>query len=215
MGPIFTVEGVVGAGKTSLLEKLKNTDFGREHVVIFEPVDDWQIKVDGEKSIFEKFYNDKEKYGFAFQMLALQTRTERLLKAVNQYPNSIILCERSYISDAYIFVKLLLEVGAMNQEEHYVYKKWYDMCYKHLLPRISGVIYIDTPPATCIERILQRNRKGEEQITFDYIQKLYNIHEDLVKTVDLPVCILNGKININDVEYDTNIAKLVNFCNTF
>jgi deoxyadenosine/deoxycytidine kinase len=41
----------------------------------------------------------------------------------------------------------------------------------------SHYIYLRSPPELCFERIQDRNRKGEESITLDYINNLHDSHE--------------------------------------
>lgn len=213
--PIFTVEGVVGAGKTSFLNALKAAKFSKPHIVVLEPVDEWMnLRLDGEDkpSIFEKFYNDKERYGFMFQLYALHTRIKQLIDIHSQNPDAIIICERSYLSDKYIFAQLLRDMKLLTNDEHYVYQLWHDLSTR-ISPKFDGVIYINTEPSICVSRILQRQRKGEEKISFDYIQNLHRLHEQLASSIDIPVCNINGNIQSNSLDYQTEVIdKVVKFC---
>lgn len=213
--PIFTVEGVVGAGKTSFLNALQTAKFSKPHIVVLEPVDEWMnLRLDGadQPSIFEKFYNDKERYGFMFQLYALHTRIKQIIEIHAANPDAIIFCERSYLSDKYIFAQLLKEMNLLTNDEHYVYLLWHDLSTR-ISPKLDGVIYINTEPSICVSRILQRQRKGEEKISFDYINNLHRLHEQLAKSVDIPVCMINGNIHSNSIDYQTEVIdKVVEFC---
>jgi deoxyadenosine/deoxycytidine kinase len=214
--PIFTVEGIVGAGKTSFLKALEQTKFDKPHVILLEPVDEWMnLRLDGhdQPSIFEKFYNDKERYGFMFQLYALYTRIKQLMTIQTENPDSIIICERSYLSDKYIFAQLLKDMKLLTNEEYHVYQLWHDLSVT-ISPKFAGVIYLNTDPSICVSRILQRQRKGEEKISFDYINNLYILHEKLAATVDIPLCIIDGNIHSSSDAYQTSvIQKVVEFCN--
>lgn len=214
--PIFTVEGVVGAGKTSFLKALQRATFNKAHIIVLEPVDEWMnLKLDGEDqpSIFEKFYNDKERYGFMFQLYALHTRIKQLITIQASYPDAIIICERSYLSDKYIFAQLLKDMKILTNEEYHVYLLWHELSVQ-ISPKFAGVIYLNTDPSICVSRILQRQRKGEEKISFDYINNLHRLHEALSTTVDIPVCVIDGNIQCNTEAYQRDvIQKVVDFCN--
>lgn len=216
--PIFTIEGVVGAGKTSLLDALKDAKFASQHVIVYEPVDAWtntRLDGPGTPSIFEKYYADKQRNGFMFQMFALQTRIQCLLEAYNKNPNAIIICERSHISDCEIFARMMKELNIISSDEFYVYKQWYNMCAKYLFKDFAGAIYIKTNPSKCIDRIMQRARSGEEHISFDYIRRLHELHNMWVNFTDLPVCMIDGNIENADISYALETQKVVEFCNKF
>jgi deoxyadenosine/deoxycytidine kinase len=173
------------------------------------------LRLDGEDqpSIFEKFYHDKERYGFMFQLYALYTRIKQLMTIQANNPDAIILCERSYLSDKYIFAQLLKDMKLLNNEEYHVYQLWHELSVS-ISPKFAGVIYLNTDPSICISRILQRQRKGEEKISFDYINNLHRLHEQLATNVDLPVCIIDGNIHSKSEDYQSKvIQKVVDFCN--
>lgn len=217
--PVFAIEGVIGAGKTSYLDVLQNcTDFATSHVIVYEPVDEWlNLKLEGpnEPSIFEKFYIDKKKYGFIFQMYALQTRVKKIKDVVSKNPNAIILCERSHLSDCAIFAELLKEMEILTKEEFHVYKLWYDMCVDDLFTQFTGIVYIDTAPSVCIERIMQRARTGEDSISLDYIKRLCSLHQSFIDNSVLPVCKVDGNKVKGTETYDFNVQTIIKFCNQF
>lgn len=178
MSPIiFTVEGNVGSGKTTMLKSIMNTD--PEIVVILEPVDDWMnVRLEtGSASLFELYYNDKVKYGFAFQMMALQTRFDNMIKMCKQNDGKIILCERSFLTDMNVFAKLMAIKGFISPIEMLVYNKWYESISELIDLDIRGSIYLRADPATCLTRVNKRNRKGEEGISIEYLTELHDAHE--------------------------------------
>ena len=75
MAIIFSVEGNIGSGKSTLVKCLSKClpKSLRNHEIIFlqEPVDVWNtIKDENGVTILEKFYADQNKYAFSFQMMA-------------------------------------------------------------------------------------------------------------------------------------------------
>jgi thymidylate kinase len=68
------------------------------------------------------------------------------------------------------------------------------------------MIYIQVPPSICMERIKNRSRKGEENITIDYLLELHERYERTFN--NLNDCIhIDGTLPSEDV-VDQVIFKL-------
>ena len=211
---LFSIDGNIGAGKSTLLKNLENTVFCKDHVVFYEPVDEWMsIRPEGPgtKSLFEKFYSDKARYGFMFQMYALQTRLNHLLDIIAKNPDKIIICERTHHTDAEIFAKMLAKKEIMDKSEYFVYEQWYQYCQSTLHDVVKGFIYLRTSVPTCMNRIVCRNRTGEENIDQSYIQTLHDLHEEWFARNKCPVCIIDG----NQPKDSVDINSIVEFINSF
>lgn len=207
---IFTIEGGIGSGKTSLLGRLPTTlPDGRKLITLLEPVQQWVDfkSSDSEVGLFELYYNDKRKYGFIFQMLALQTRIEDLCRTVRENPGAVIICERCYITDKELFAKMLYDDGYINELEYKVYLKWFDFVYNTLKMDIKGIVYLQVEPAVCAARIMKRNRVGEQAIALDYLQKLHDHHERWILSIEKKETVL--VVNGNDVPDITAIIEFI------
>lgn len=75
----FCVEGNIGAGKTTWLDMVQaNTGEDHELIeVVPEPVHMWQNSPQGH-NLLQLFYEDPEKYAFAFQQFVLVTRMQQV-----------------------------------------------------------------------------------------------------------------------------------------
>ena len=209
---IIAIEGNIGAGKSTLLAKLENVVFNKDHIVMYEPVEEWMsIKPEGQTvSLFEKYYSDKEKYGFMFQMYALQTRLMHLTKILVENPDKIIICERTHLTDYEIFAKMLYQDKILDDYEYYVYKSWYDHAASTLHDSINGIVYLCAEPYTCMTRIAKRNRIGEDAIAVNYVNKIHKLHESwLVTETKLPCVKINGNVD----EHAIDINAIVDFIN--
>ena len=93
---IICVEGNIGSGKSTLVEKLKNKYSNREDVCFLqEPVEQWlQIKDKDGTNILEKYYKDQHTYAFSFQMMAYISRLSILKKAIENPKYKYIITER-------------------------------------------------------------------------------------------------------------------------
>ena len=203
---IVSIEGNIGSGKTTLIQRLKkeNTSF----IFLPEPVDLWnEIKDSSGVSIIEKYYANKQKYSFSFQMMAYITRLSQLKKCIETAPeNSIIITERCLNTDRYVFAKMLYDTKFIEDIEYSIYTRWFDE-FKEFT-NISALIYIQTTPEVCLERTHIRNRKGEELIPLSYLSSCHNYHENwIIDNNNVPLLILNGN---NVIETSTLITFINN-----
>lgn len=187
---IYTIEGNIGSGKSTLLELLNKY---RKIITIQEPVAIWRsIKDENNRDMIEKFYENQEKYAFSFQMMAYISRLHILKKKLQENPTSIFATERSVFTDRNVFAKMLYDDGKIESVNYEIYLKWFDEFVKDL--PIKGIIYLKTTPNICSERIKKRNRKGEENISIEYINRCHNYHQEWISKIktNINVLILDG-----------------------
>lgn len=189
---IYSIEGNIGSGKSTLVRIMKDYFKDTEGIIFAdEPVDDWMnIKDSTGEDILTKFYNDQHKYGFPFQMMAYISRIAILKKLVKENPNAIIFTERSVYTDKMVFAQMLHDEGKIGEVEFAIYNQWFNNFLDEI--DINGTIYIKTDPSKCFERIIKRNRKGET-IPVEYLELCHTYHEDWLK---------NSK---NTITFDGNI----------
>ena len=196
---IFSVEGNIGSGKSTLVKMLKetlktidNTDV----IYLPEPVSVWEsIKAKDGKNAIEKYYENPEKYAFSFQMMAYISRIHQLRETLKTKDNVIIISERSVFTDKEIFAKMLHDDGKIEDIEFNIYCKWFYEFVKDI--PVGGLIYVKTEPKICEKRVIIRNRKGET-IPLSYLQNCHKYHEDWLNNEDLPVLTLNGNNDFID-----------------
>jgi deoxycitidine kinase/deoxyguanosine kinase len=94
---------------------------------------------------------------------------------------------------------MLYDNGCIEEIEYTIYIRWFDEFKKYT--EINKIIYIQTDPELCLERINKRNRKGEENIPLEYLISCHQYHEDWIfnnSTIDL--LLIDGKsIDLNKV----------------
>lgn len=177
--PVFiSIEGNIGAGKTTIIRELERRLANEEIVFLKEPVDMWESirdPVDGE-NILEKFYKDPNKYAFSFQVMAYASRLSLIRQTVRSNPKcKIIVCERSLDADRNIFAKMLHQDGLIDAVHFQIYNHFYKEYSEDY--GLSGIIYIDADPDVCKTRIDKRARDGEGNIQHDYLEKCKNFHD--------------------------------------
>ena len=143
---IFSIDGNIGSGKSTLINKLKiqlKKINNLKIIYLQEPVDDWKnIKDENNTNLIENYYKDQEKWGFSFQITTLISRIA-LLKNL-KYDNIIIITERSISSDKNVFCNMLYNNKIINTLDYNIYLKWYNEFIKDY--PITGVIYVKTTP---------------------------------------------------------------------
>jgi deoxyadenosine/deoxycytidine kinase len=165
------VAGNIGAGKTSLTERL-GARLGWQSA--FESVSDNPYLPD--------FYADMHSWSFHLQIFFLGHRAEQYLTLANS-PQSAIL-DRSIYEDAYIFARALHHMGNLNERDYLAYRTVFDLVVSKL-PAPDLLIYLRAPVSVIFERILRRGRAIESSITPEYLQLLESFYDDWMKIFDI------------------------------
>ena len=170
---IISIEGNIGSGKTTIIKELKSLDNDKV-VFVDEPVNEWlNIKSNG-KNALELFYEDQDKNSFWFQVLAYITRLRNLLETIKKNPNKIIITERSIYTDKYVFAQMLFDSGKISDIEFQTYNYWFDTFKSQT--SIDIILYVNTEPEECMNRIKTRNRSEESNVELDYLKDCHNKH---------------------------------------
>ena len=219
LNKVFSLDGNIGSGKSTLLEVLKKEvkelSYGKQVVFVDEPVNEWEsIKDKDGVSILSKFYKDQKKYSFSFQIMAYISRLASLQKAMRENPHAIIITERSIFTDRHVFAQMLHDDGLIEDVEFQIYCKWFN----HFMEDIGfcGMIYVNTDPEVCYERIKSRNRTGEETIPLEYLKKCDDYHKKYTKYYEysgVHALYLNGNVNkdTHPEEYENHIHNVKTF----
>ena len=174
----ITVEGVIGAGKTSLVEILAK----RFHAgMILEKFED--------NPFLENFYADPAKHAFHTQLYFLMSRyrQQRQISQIDLFASRIIA--------DYFFEKdrIFAEIN-LNEEEFALYDKIYGLIERDV-PKPDLVIYLQASAEFLYKRIRQRDRNFESNIDFGYIEQLceaYNAFFFHYKTSPLLIVDIKG-----------------------
>ena len=183
---LFTIEGNIGVGKTTLINTLRNIIEIKDRKVIFleEPVSIWEsIKDDNGKNIIENFYADQKGHAFAFQMMAYISRIALLKETIKQNPDAIIITDRSVHTDKHVFAQMLFDDKKISNIEYQIYNKWFDHFLKET--PLSGIIYLRCDPAVANERVIKRARIGET-IPLTYLERCHHYHEKWIEKTQIP-----------------------------
>ena len=197
---IISIDGLIGSGKTYLLNQLKN-NYPEWHFVD-EPLDTWTaLKNEDGESLLEVFYKDKMRWSYTFQNCAVLSRYRNIRKAIDdwriscidnpdQRRNNIFVTERCIETDFNVFAQMLRDDGCLNNIEWDLYKQWYRMLSDQT--DMNGIIYVNTPSNISMERIHLRARKGEDIIPMEYLDNLDKYHKKWIDHTSIPVIVYNN-----------------------
>jgi deoxyguanosine kinase len=154
----ITIEGNIGAGKTTLAHLLSKHFNGR---LILEQFAD--------NPFLPKFYENPQQYAFPLELFFMAERFKQLKELIQQKD----LFQNVTISD-YLFTKCLLFAKVnLPEDEFRLYQRLFDIILQQVIqPDI--VIYLHAPVNRLQENIRKRNRSYEQKIPDDY---LFNIQE--------------------------------------
>ena len=188
---LILVAGNIGAGKTSITEKL-GEKLGWEKG--YESVADNPYLPD--------FYADMAAWSFHLQVFFLGHRAEQHIKAYNA-AGSVIL-DRSIYEDYHIFTRALHQMSNMGDRDYAAYQRVYRLVVGGL-PAPDLLIYLKAPVKVLIDRIQKRGREMESGVSADYLSLLESFYEDWMRHFDLcPVLTIKS----NDLNFVDNPKHL-------
>lgn len=208
MPKIISVEGNIGVGKSTMLDNIENyinktniTDI----VVMREPIEKWTEPDENGISILEKFYKDKQKYTFSFQVYVLLTIIDAIKNIIKTNPNcKIIICERSLSASRYVFADMLHAENIFDTTQYNIYCKLYEeIADKYIAVK---TVYLSCPLSTIKERIQKRNRSGEEYVTMDYLEKCNEYYNRLISKTNIPHIHIDVSKNITFESTEKNLT---------
>jgi len=160
-----TIEGNIGAGKTTLAQILSKHYNSR---LILEEFAD--------NPFLPKFYENPEQYAFPLELFFMAERYKQL-KELLQVKD---MFQNATISD-YLFTKCLLFAKVnLPEEEYRLYNKLFDIIHSQIIqPDI--LIYLHSPVNKLQENIKKRNRSYEQSIPDDYLTTLQDSYIQYIK----------------------------------
>ncbi len=185
---IVFVEGNIGSGKTSLLNRIR-TEFGNDVQVVEEPVDLWE-----ESGLLSSVY-DGELSRSTFQFVALCTKTMALLRGVRAASDAgaasqrIVVAERSPFSDLHVFAEATIESEIDRAAYRVAHREMMSLLDDHTC---SFLFLEHASPELLVERIRKRCRGGEHHIDDTFLEDLEARHADLKNTLVASGYVLQG-----------------------
>ena len=152
----ITVEGCIGAGKTSFAKMLAERNNGKLILEQFE-----------ENDFLPKFYKNPERYAFPLELSFLADR-------FRQFKENVLNPDlfSDYMISDYIFPKsLIFSRKTLQDDEYQLYKNLFQIIDSNL-PRPDIVLYLHLPPEQLKSNIVKRARDYEQEISLEYLENI-------------------------------------------
>lgn len=192
----ISIEGVLGAGKTSFA-KLLSLDLSAR--LILEEVDN--------NPFLEKFYKDMKVY-------ALQTQLFFLLNRIGQIESlkQLDLFQKTIVSDYLIEKDRIFAYVTLDENELTIYEKIYSiLTNEKKLIKPDLVIFLQASVEVLIERIKKRGRDFEKNISKDYIFNLSQAYNHFFSHYNSSPLVI---INTDEIDF-VNDKKVYNSIKNF
>jgi len=151
----IVVEGVIGAGKTSLARRLAES--ARAELLLEDP---------NANPFLERFYRDSARYALPTQLFFLFQRATQLRELAQRD-----LFEHQFVADFLLDKDPIFASLTLNDEELQLYRQIYaSLAPQSPVPDL--VILLEAKPDTLIERIARRGRPIEAAISEPYLIEL-------------------------------------------
>ncbi|MGN6530631.1 MAG: deoxynucleoside kinase [Ginsengibacter sp.] len=161
----ITIEGNIGAGKTTLAHLLTRHFNAR---LILEEF--------AENPFLPKFYENREQYAFPLELFFMAERYKQLKELLQTKD----LFHNVTISD-YLFTKSLLFAKVnLAEQEFLLYQKLFDIINPQLI-QPDLLIYLHAPVSKLKENIKKRNRSYEQSIDPEYLFTLQETYTQYLK----------------------------------
>lgn len=187
----IAIAGNIGAGKTSLAERLAQ-HFG------------WKVHYEDTENnpYLRDFYNDMKRWSFNLQIYFLNSRYRQILRI--QSGDHTVIQDRTIYEDANIFAPNLHEMGLMSSRDFDNYLTLFELMSSQVKPP-DLLIYLKAGIPTLVRHISSRGREYEGSMSLDYLKRLNTRYEEWIKVYH------PGKLLVIDVDNLDFIHKQEDF----
>ena len=174
----ISIEGNIGAGKTSL-SKMLAEEIGAKLV----------LEEFAENTFLPKFYENPERYAFPVELSFLSERFSQLKRELN----TTDLFSPNIISDYFISKCQIFAKNNLSKDEYDLFMKMYEIV-EASCPRPDLMVYLYLDVEDLQYNIRKRGRAYEQSITDDYLQNIQNQYLEYIRQhEDMRVLIIYTK----------------------
>ncbi|MEY4875952.1 MAG: hypothetical protein RL708_1101 [Bacteroidota bacterium] len=181
----ITIEGNIGAGKTSLATMLAKKMGAR---LVLEQFAD--------NPFIAKFYENPEKFAFPFELFFVAERFQQLSEMTAQQDFFF----NGVITD-YLFIKSqLFSKVNLTDDEFKLYSRIFDIIYK-TLPTPDLIVYLHCSIENLQQKIKLRGRAYEQNIKDEYLENIEAQYFSLFKNLNNSRILI---LDINNLDFVNN-----------
>lgn len=194
----ITIEGCIGAGKTTLAKKIAG-DYGGK--LILEQFED--------NPFLPGFYKDPERHAFPVELFFMAERFQHLKSLLSEAD----MFTSFTVSDFLFQKSLIFAQQNLIEDEGKLYRMLFDIINPSL-PKPDIVLYLYAPVNKLLANIKKRGRDFEQSIKGDYLEKIQNAYLEYFKVQkDMRIVLLNTA-ELNWVESPADYKEVVELLNS-
>lgn len=188
----ITIEGNIGAGKTTLATQLSK--YYNAKLVLEDFADN---------PFLPKFYENPSQFAFPLELFFMAERYKQLQEMLLQKN----MFQQITISD-YLFTKsLLFAKVTLAEDEFKLYQRLFDIVQQSLIhPQV--LIYLHAPVRKLQDNIKRRQREYEQNIPDDYLLNIQETYLQYIRLLNMPVLLVDA----SNADFLTNDRHLTIIC---
>jgi deoxyadenosine/deoxycytidine kinase len=191
----IAIEGPIGAGKTSLAQRL----------AAYLPAVKSVFEQPQDNPFLARFYQNTERWALPTQLFFLFQRFEQLSALDREGMGDC----RYIVSDFMLERDTLFARLNLAPDELALYKKIYEAMKPPSLPVPDLVIYLQAPVTTLAERVFKRGIDAERRITESYLEKVAKQYADFFFQYEAsPLFVVDAAV-LNPVDNEDDFKLLV------
>lgn len=161
-----TIEGNIGAGKTTLAQKISE-DYKAKLV----------LERFADNPFLPKFYEDQARYAFPLEMSFMADRYQQFTEDTTQFD----LFKKFMVSDYDVYKSLIFAKITLQPDEYLLYRKVFSLMYREVR-KPNLYIYLYQTTDRLLDNIKKRGRSYEQQIEPEYLEKINKGYFDFIKS---------------------------------
>jgi deoxyguanosine kinase len=194
----ITIEGCIGAGKTTLA-KMLSRDFNGK--LILEQFED--------NPFLPGFYKDPARHAFPVELYFMAERFQHLKKLSSEAD-----IFKSFTVSDFLFQKsLIFANNNLSDDEAKLYRMLFDIINPSL-PKPDIILYLYSPVEKLIDNIRKRGRDYERSIEPEYLEKIQHAYMDYFRHQQQSIVVLVNTTNLNFVDLKKDYGFVQDVLNT-
>ena len=193
----ITIEGCIGAGKTSLSKRIATDYNGRLILEQFE-----------NNPFLPHFYADPARHAFPVELYFMAERFQQL-KNLSSLPDIF----RSFTVSDYLFQKsLIFAINNLTENEAKLYRTLFDIINPNL-PKPDIILYLYAPVEKLLKNINCRGRDFEQNIKPEYLHNIQQGYLEYFKHQSQSRIVLLDTTSLDFVNNDLDYQKVIEILN--
>ena len=194
----ITIEGCIGAGKTTLSKKIAADYKGKLILEAFE-----------NNPFLPRFYEDPARHAFPVELYFMAERFQHLKKLLSEAD----MFTTFTVSDFLFQKSLIFANNNLSEDEQKLYRMLFDIINPSL-PKPDITLYLYTPVEKLLANIKTRGREYEQNISAAYLENIQNAYLDYFKLQTQQRIVLLNTAHLNYVDLKKDYEFVVEVLNT-